>query len=222
VIVAAAGFGTRMNSQVPKQFLPVGGVPVIARTILALCDVWKDPEFIVVLPEEEFPRWEKIRRKYLKKIPIRTTKGGATRFHSVKNGLKLIKDEGIVAVQDACRPFPSGTLLTKCFEVAKEKGSAVPAIDLKDSIREMLKEGSRQRSREKYKIVQTPQCFDIMTLKKAYQQTFNDSFTDDAAVVEAAGFKINLVEGDQSNFKITTRFDLEIAERLVAEPKQAK
>src|SRR5438045_4147698 len=98
-----------MNSHVPKQFLTVGGVPVIARTILAFCEIWKDLKFIVVLPEEEFPRWEKIRRKYLKKIPIKTTKGGATRFHSVKNGLKLIKEEGIVAVQDACRPFLSET-----------------------------------------------------------------------------------------------------------------
>src|SRR5262245_45913397 len=110
-----------MNSHVPKQFLPVGGVPVIARTILTFCDVWQDPEFVVVLPEEEFPRWEKIRRKYLKKIPIRTTKGGATRFHSVKNGLRLIKDDGIVAVQDACRPFVSSSLLEKCFDVTKEK-----------------------------------------------------------------------------------------------------
>jgi 2-C-methyl-D-erythritol 4-phosphate cytidylyltransferase len=215
VIIAAAGFGSRMNSQVPKQFLMLAGVPVIVRTIYAFTSVWKDAEFIAALPEEEFPRWEKIRKKFLKNIPVRITKGGATRFHSVKNALKLIKENGMVAVQDACRPFVSPELLLKCWEVVREKGNAIPAIDLKDSIREVMKDGTRQRSREKYKIIQTPQCFNVDLLKKSYQQNFNETFTDDASVVESAGNKIYLVDGDPSNFKITTPFDLSIAEKIL-------
>ncbi len=214
MIIAAAGFGTRMNSQVPKQFLLLSGIPVIVHTILTFISIWKDAEFIIALPEDEFPRWEKIRKKFLKKLSIRVTKGGATRFHSVKNALRLIKDDGIVAVQDACRPFVSEELLLKCEQMVLEKGNAVPAIDVKDSIREMLKDGSRNRPRQKYKIIQTPQCFTIELLKKAYQQNFNESFTDDATVVETYGNKIYLVEGEQSNFKITTPFDLQLAENI--------
>ena len=205
-----------MNSQVPKQFLLLAGAPVVVHTIRSFLKVWSDAEFIVALPEEEFPRWEKIRKKFLKKIPIRITKGGATRFHSVKNGLKMIREKGFVAVQDACRPFVSEELLTRCWEIVKEKGNAVPAIDLKDSIREVMKEGTRNRPRQKYKIIQTPQCFGAELLKKSYQQNFNEEFTDDAAVVESAGNKIYLVEGDQSNFKITTPFDLTLAEKILA------
>ena len=214
VIIAAAGYGTRMNSSVPKQFLLLNGIPLIAYTIQSFLKIWKDAEFIVVLPEEEFSRWEKIRRKYLKKIPIRVTKGGATRFHSVKNGLKLVKEEGIVAIQDACRPFVSPQMLSNCLVSAVEKGNGVPAVDLKDTIREIMKEGTRHRNRAKYKVIQTPQCFHVSDLKKAYQQTFQEEFTDDASVAEAAGQKIYLVDGDPMNFKITTKSDLEIAERI--------
>lgn len=214
MIVAAAGFGTRMNSQIPKQFLLLAGIPVIVHTIESFRRSWPDAEFIVALSEEEFPRWEKIQKKFFKKVPIRTTKGGATRFHSVKNALKLIKEDGIVAVQDACRPFVSTELLAKCLEVAQEKGNAVPAIDLKDSIREVMRDGTKHRSRQKYKIIQTPQCFGTELLKKAYQQNFEEAFTDDASVVESSGTKIYLVDGDQINFKITTPFDLRLAEKI--------
>ncbi|MBX7142202.1 MAG: 2-C-methyl-D-erythritol 4-phosphate cytidylyltransferase [Chitinophagales bacterium] len=215
VVIAAAGFGTRMNNSVPKQFLPLHGIPLIVHTIQCFLKVWKNAEFIVVLPEEEFPRWEKIRRKYLKKVPIRTTKGGATRFHSVKNGLKLVKEDGVIAIQDACRPFVSKEVLVKCLESVERNGNAVPAIDLRDSIREVIKDGSRHRNRAKYKAIQTPQCFHVSDLKKAYQQTFKEEFTDDASVAEAAGQKIFLVEGDPVNFKITTKTDLELAERVL-------
>ena len=105
VIIAAAGLGSRMKSEIPKQFITLRGKPIIVHTILAIQKAWPQAQFVVALPEEEFPRWEKVRKKFLKKIPIQTTKGGATRFHSVKNGLKLIKGDGWVAVQDACRPF---------------------------------------------------------------------------------------------------------------------
>ncbi len=215
VIIAAAGFGTRMNNTVPKQFLLINGVPCIVHTINAFLKEWNDAEFIITLPAEEFDRWEKIRKKFLKKIPIKITKGGATRFHSVKNGLKLVHEKGIVAIQDACRPFVNELLLKRCYETALEKGNAVPAIELKDSIREVFKETNKHRQRSKYKIVQTPQCFDSEVIKNAYKQTFNESFTDDASVVESSGIRINLVEGDPSNFKITTMLDLITAEKLL-------
>ena len=215
MIIAAAGFGTRMNSQVPKQFLLLAGAPVIVRTIQSFLKVWNDAQFIVALSEEEFPRWEKIRKKFLKKIPIRITKGGATRFHSVKNGLKMIKENGIVAVQDACRPFVSEELLTKCWEAVHEKGNAVPAIDLKDSVREVMREGTRHRSRQKYKIIQTPQCFHFDKLKKAYELASHENFTDDASVFESAGNKIHLVEGEKTNIKITEASDLIVAKALL-------
>jgi 2-C-methyl-D-erythritol 4-phosphate cytidylyltransferase len=216
VIIAAGGYGSRMQTDIPKQFLPLAGIPVIVHTIQSFIKAWDDLVFIVVLPEEEMERWEKIRKKFFKRDHILVTKGGATRFHSVKNGLKLVKEKGIVAVQDACRPFVSKELLMKCLEITLEKGNAVPVIDLKDSLRELVKDASRNRNRARYKAVQTPQCFQLDLLKQAYRQTFLDTFTDDAAVVEAAGHKINLIEGDPANFKITTPFDLKMAERFVS------
>ncbi|HUM45774.1 MAG TPA: 2-C-methyl-D-erythritol 4-phosphate cytidylyltransferase [Chitinophagales bacterium] len=215
VIIAAAGYGARMQSDIPKQFMLLAGIPVIARTILSFAVVWPDAEFIVVLPGDELMRWEKIRKKFLKKNKIQSVSGGATRFHSVKNGLKQVKENGIVAVQDACRPFVNEELLLKCLETVTEKGNAIPVVDIKDSLREILKDGSRHRNRMRFKAVQTPQCFEAAQLKNAYRQTFSESFTDDASVVESAGVKINLVNGDPGNFKITTPYDLLLAEKIL-------
>jgi len=219
VIIAAGGYGARMQSAIPKQFLPLANMPVMVHTILAFLKAWTEVDFIVVLPEEEITRWEKIKKKFLKNSSIRVTKSGATRFHSVKNGLKMVKEHGIVAVQDACRPFASEDLLIKCLETAKEKGTAVPVVEIKDSIREILKDGSRSRNRTRFRAVQTPQCFEVNVLKNSYKQPFSESFTDDAAVVEAAGYKINLVDGDPENFKITTPYDLRLAEKLLIDAK---
>lgn len=216
MIIAAAGYGSRMQSSIPKQFMLLAGTPVIARTINAFHSVWPDADFIVVLSEEEKPRWEKIRKKFLKKKNIQVVSGGATRFHSVKNGLKQVKEKSIVAVHDACRPFVNEKLLSECLEVTIEKGNAIPAIDIKDTIRELLKDHSRHRNRSRFKAVQTPQCFRSQVLKNAYRQTFTDIFTDDASVVEADGNKIHLVDGDLGNFKITTPYDLMLAEHILS------
>lgn len=215
VIIAAGGYGARMQSAIPKQFMLLAGVPVIVHTIISFSTVWPDADFIVVLPGDEQERWEKIRKKHLKKLKVCSVSGGATRFHSVKNGLKQVKEKGFVAVHDACRPFANEKLLMNCFETVIEKGNAIPAVDIKDSIREVVKDGSRHRNRMRFKAVQTPQCFDVTVLKNAYRQTFSESFTDDASVVEAAGTRIHLVEGDPGNFKITTHFDLLLAEKIM-------
>ncbi len=215
MIIAAGGHGTRMQSEVPKQFLMLAGLPIIVHTIQLFENVWNDAHFIVVLPEGELIRWEKIKKKFLKKNKIQATCGGATRFHSVRNGLKLVKDEGIIAVQDACRPLTSEKLLTKCLEEVIEKKVVIPVVELNDSIREILKDGSRNRNRVKYKAVQTPQCFYASILKNAYRQTFMEAFTDDASVVEAAGYRIHLVDGEPGNFKITTPYDMMLAETII-------
>lgn len=215
VIIAAAGYGSRMQSDIPKQFLLLSGVPVIVHTILSFSSAWPDAEFIVVLPGDELARWEKIRHKFLRKTMIQSVSGGATRFHSVKNGLKHVKQMGMVAVHDACRPFVNETLLLKCVETVSDKGNAVPVVDIKDSLREVLKDGSRHRNRSRFKSVQTPQCFETGLLKSAYRQTFSDTFTDDSSVVETDGVKIHLIDGDPCNFKITTPFDLKLAEIIM-------
>lgn len=215
VIIAAAGYGSRMQSAIPKQFLILAGKPVIVHTILTIAGIWTDAEFIVVLPDDELDRWEKIRKKFLKKITIHAVSGGATRFHSVKNGLKQVKADSIIAVHDACRPFINEGLLRRCLETALEKGNAIPVVEIRDSIREVIKDGSRHRNRARFRAVQTPQCFDSQLLKHAYRQTFSETFTDDASVVENGGAKINLVEGDPGNFKITTPCDLALATYLL-------
>lgn len=214
VIIAAAGYGARMQSAIPKQFMLLEGKPVIVHTILSIAGIWTDAEFIVVLPDDELLRWEKIRKKFLKKISIQAVSGGATRFHSVKNGLKLVKADSVIAVHDACRPFINEALLRRCLDTAIEKGNAIPAIEIKDTLREVVKDGSRHRNRARFRAVQTPQCFDSQVLKHAYRQTFSETFTDDASVVENGGVKINLVEGDPGNFKITTPADLLLAAHI--------
>ncbi len=215
VLIAAAGHGTRMRSAIPKQFVSLAGVPVIVHTIRSFHQVWPDAQFIVVLPDEELPRWERLRRKYLAPLKPWVTKGGATRFHSVKNGLKLIKEDGLVAIHDACRPLLSAALLNRCRALAQQKGNAVPAIDITDSIRKITTSGSVHRDRSKYRMIQTPQCFRVALIKNAYRQPFQKNFTDDASVAEAAGTKIQLVEGEPLNLKVTTPADLLLVESLL-------
>lgn len=190
----------------------LAGVPVIVHTIISFATVWPDAVFIVVLPGDEQERWEKSGKSILKDkyfFCIRWCHQISLR----KERVETSERKGIVAVQDACRPFANEKLLMSCLETVMEKGNAIPAIDIKDSIREVVKDGSRHRNRMRFKTVQTPQCFDATVLKNAYRQTFSESFTDDASVVEAAGARIHLVEGDPGNFKITTHFDLLLAEK---------
>lgn len=216
VIVAAGGTGSRMNLATPKQFLPLGDRPIIVHTLQRLYQTWPDARFIVALPEEHFPQWKKLRRRYLGRLDITEVKGGATRFHSVKNSLRHIRDEGMAIVHDACRPLFSEALLQRCLRQAQRLGSAVPVVDLQDSLRELTADGSRHQQRSRFKLVQTPQCFRASVLKAAYQRPFQKEFTDDATVVEAHGVPVHLVEGEPANIKITTPVDLLVAEQLLA------
>jgi 2-C-methyl-D-erythritol 4-phosphate cytidylyltransferase len=215
VIIVAGGKGTRMLSEIPKQFLKIGNEPVLIHTLKRFYSFSKDIEIILVLPKNEITQWKKICKEYKFEIPHKLTYGGNTRFQSVKNGLRNIDESCLVAVHDGVRPLVSNRTIKIVFKIASEKGNAVPAIKIEPSIRFITNEKNKAVDRNQYRIIQTPQVFQSNLLKKAYQQDFQDSFTDDASVVENTGVDINLVEGNPENIKITTKKDLRIAEALL-------
>lgn len=211
-IIVAGGKGLRMGSELPKQFMPISGKPVLMRTIEAFYNFDNSIDIILVLPISHQEYWEGLCDEYKFDIPHTVATGGETRFHSVKNGLMLV-EQGLVAVQDGVRPFASKTLIKRCFEAAKEYKAVVPVINSTDSLREMTSNTeSRIIDRSKIRLVQTPQIFDVELLKEAYRSDYKETYTDDASVVEAMGGNIHLVEGETTNIKITTPFDLKIGE----------
>lgn len=214
-IIVAGGKGMRMGKDLPKQFLPIDGTPILMHTLQAFYDYDPSMTLIVVLPSDQQAYWSKLCGDYHFTIPHVVVKGGETRFHSVKNGLSCIKGEGLVAVHDGVRPFVHCDTIDRCFAAAQESGAAVPVVEVVDSLRKVEDEESRSVSRREYRIVQTPQVFDISLLKEAYKQPYTDDFTDDASVVEAFGRKISLTEGNRENIKITSPFDLVIAEAFL-------
>lgn len=213
-IIVAAGSGTRMNSSIPKQYLELNGLPILMHTVNAFYRASSNIQIILVLPPNDILLWKDMCRRYLFNAPLSIAEGGASRYQSVKNGLALVEDENaIVAIHDGVRPCVTPDLILKSFKIARLKGNAVTAVDLKDSIR-MISDGeNRSVNRSDYKLIQTPQTFIFSMLQKAYQHDAadHDNFTDDASVMEAMGESINLIEGDQRNIKITTREDLYIA-----------
>ena len=214
-IIVAGGKGMRMGKDLPKQFLPIDGTPILMHTLQAFYDYDPSMTLIVVLPSDQQAYWSRLCGDYHFTIPHSVAKGGETRFHSVKNGLTCIKEEGLVAVHDGVRPFVHRDTIDRCFAAAQASGAAVPVIEVVDSLRKAEDDGSRAVSRKDYRIVQTPQVFDISLLKEAYKQPYTVDFTDDASVVEAYGRKISLVEGNRENIKITSPFDLVIAEAFL-------
>ncbi len=215
VIIVAGGKGLRMGGTLPKQFIPIGGKPVLMHTI-ALFHAY-DPtlRIVLVLPVEHHSYWQELCREYALEIPHVIVEGGTTRFHSVKNGLAEIAGEGLVAVHDGVRPFVSRRVVEACFRCASRQGAAVPVVELVETIRRLDGERSYTVDRSDYRAVQTPQVFGVELIKKAYRQPWSPLFTDDASVVEAMGEQIWLVEGNRENIKITTSFDLKIAESLL-------
>lgn len=218
VIIVAGGKGLRMGSDIPKQFLPIEGMPVLMRTIMRFRDAMPSLRIILVLPKAQQEYWRQLCLQYRFPLPSDGTEedsyqladGGETRFHSVQHGLALIPDdaEGVVGVHDGVRPFVSNDVIRNCYCTAREKRAVIPAIPVVETLRHIT-EGTKPRS--EYRLVQTPQCFDIQLLKAANSQPYCDNFTDDASVVEAYGHAITLVEGNRENIKITTPFDLNIA-----------
>lgn len=214
-IIVAGGSGLRMQSAIPKQFIEIGGLPILMRTIKAFHQYSKDIHIILVIPETQFALWHDLVDKHHFNIACQLVKGGETRFDSVKNGLQVIENEGLVAVHDGVRPFITTQIIDQCYKSAEEFGSGVAAVIPKDSIREVIDAGSKSVNRNNYRLIQTPQTFKLSVIKQAYKAIDNKGFTDDASVVENAGHKISLVEGAYSNIKITTPEDIKIAQALL-------
>jgi 2-C-methyl-D-erythritol 4-phosphate cytidylyltransferase len=209
VIITGGGSGRRMGTPIPKQFLLVAGKPLIAYTIDVFRRFNNDMEIVVVLPAGYTEIWREISQKFFHDLDIKVAEGGETRFHSVKNGLGLLGEERIIGVHDAVRPLASLEVLSRCYQMAEEMGNAIPVIEIPESIRRLEGENSFPVNRNDLRIVQTPQVFRGELLKRAYNTAFREEFTDDASVVENLGVKINLVEGNRGNIKITTQEDLE-------------
>ena len=217
VIIVAGGKGLRMGGDIPKQFLPVKGKPVLMRTLETFHAYDAQMELILVLPVDHQPYWKSLCDEYHFTLPHRIANGGETRFHSVQNGLALVNDlDGVVGVHDGVRPFVSQDVIGTCYDTAASGKAVVPVIDVVETVRHLLSEGASETvPRGDYKLVQTPQVFPVSLLKRAYQQTYIPHFTDDASVVEAMGCSVSLVAGNRENIKLTTPFDLKVAEALV-------
>lgn len=217
VILVAGGKGLRMGGELPKQFIPLHGRPVLMHTMDAFFRWDAAAEQIIVLPEEQQAYWQMLCRELNCSIPHRTVHGGETRFHSVRNGLQSVDGDGWIAVHDGVRPFVSHAVIDACFAAAEQFGAAVPVLPMIDSVREVDETQSRPFDRERLRIVQTPQVFRADWLRHAYEQPYQSQFTDDASLVEAAGYPIHLVDGNRENIKITTPVDWRWAEILAKE-----
>ena len=214
VLIVAGGKGLRMGSDLPKQFLPIGGKPVLMHTIEAFHHFDRTMKIILVLPQEQQTYWQELCAKHSFVIEHTVVDGGETRFHSVKNGLACV-NSGLVGVHDGVRPFVSPEVIKRCYELAAIKKAVIPVIDVVETVRHITETGSETVSRNDYKLVQTPQVFDAELLKQAYAQEYTPFFTDDASVVEAMGVSVCLAEGNRENIKITTPCDLKIRSALV-------
>jgi 2-C-methyl-D-erythritol 4-phosphate cytidylyltransferase len=246
-----------MGGDIPKQFLPIGGLPVLMHTLRRFRAYSNDLRIILVLPKQQQAYWQALCEEYHFEEDYQIADGGETRFHSIKNGLQLIPDDaqGLVGVHDGVRPFPSVEVIRRCYQTAAKEGAVIPVVPVVETVRHLEVEGQRdsvkgQRDsvkgtrlqfkvqsslqskaakpstkfkvqssktvpRDEYRLVQTPQVFDIQLHKKAYAQDYRDDFTDDASVVESLGHSITLVEGNRENIKITTPFDLIVAEAIL-------
>jgi 2-C-methyl-D-erythritol 4-phosphate cytidylyltransferase len=208
-----------MNASIPKQFLLIGNKPILMHTLDVFYRYDNSMLLILVLPDSQINYWKELCKKHAFDIPHKIVAGGNSRFESVKNGLAQTKSSDLIAIQDGVRPFVSIDTIKTCFHAAETHKSAIPTIDLVDSIREIHENDNFTTDRTKFKLVQTPQVFDGEILHKAYDQEFSTKFTDDASVVEALGHKVFLVNGNRENIKITTEMDLILGEALCCIPK---
>ena len=215
VIIVAGGKGLRMGGDIPKQFLPIGGKPVLMRTIERFREYSPTLQIILVLPKAQQDYWQQLCNEYHFNESYELADGGETRFHSVQHGLALIPDdaEGVVGVHDGVRPFVSVDVIRRCYETARTAKAVIPVVPVVETLRHIEK-GNQYRA--DYRLVQTPQTFDIQLLKAANRQSYQETFTDDASVVEAYGQEVSMVEGKRENIKITTPFDMTIAEALLS------
>ena len=214
VIIVAGGSGHRAGGARPKQFQFLGGMPVLARTINNFAAALPGAEIVVVLPEQHIDFWKNLAARFdVAKHEVAA--GGPERFDSVKNGLALVEAPGLVGVHDGVRPFVTLEVIRRCYKLAEQHKAVIPVVDVVETLRRLTDAGSETVSRTEYKLVQTPQVFDVELLKQAYGQEFTPFFTDDASVVEAMGVPVHLAEGNRENIKITTPFDLKVGSALL-------
>jgi len=215
-IIVAGGSGTRMQSNVPKQFLLLNGMPVLMHTIAMFDNSASKPQIILVLHADFHNYWRQLCNEHNFNIPHQLIKGGESRFHSVKNGLDVITDtNAVIAVHDAVRPLTGASIIDHSYNYAKKNGNAITAVKSRDSIRQLKGDHSVSLLRDDIYLVQTPQTFQAAQIKKAYEQTYDSKFTDDASVVENLGEHINMAEGSYENIKITFHEDIAIAEAIL-------
>lgn len=214
-VIVAGGSGKRMQAGIPKQYLELAGKPVLMHTIERFKSFDRGIEIITVLPENQLLYWDELKKKYSFNITHTFVKGGKARFFSVKNGLKFVESPALVAIHDGVRPFVSVDTIKRCFETAGKLGNAVPVISPSDTLRMISGEESKPINRMQVRQVQTPQVFNADLIKNAYCQEYTPDFTDDATVLEKTGIKINLVEGNRENIKITNPEDLLISAALL-------
>jgi 2-C-methyl-D-erythritol 4-phosphate cytidylyltransferase len=219
-IIVAGGSGHRMNSTTPKQFLSLKGKPVLLHTIEVFSSAFEDLNMIVVFPEKYLGEGGSILESISLRKKINVVTGGATRFHSVKNGLKLVPENAIVFVHDAVRCLVTEQLIIRCYEAALENGNAIPAIPLADTVRMKTEQGAVSLDRSRLQVIQTPQTFFSNLLLKAFEQEYDNSFTDEATVAEKFGIKIHLIHGEDENIKLTTPIDMLVAENVLSKRKQ--
>ena len=218
IIIVAGGKGQRMGSSVPKQFLLLCGKPVLMHPIEAFHSYSTSLEIILVLPEEQQTHWKELCEEYGFTTPHTVVSGGSTRFESSRNGISAIPDDadGVVGIHDGVRPLVSAAVIDRCYESARENYAAIPVMPLTDTLRFVGESGcGRNVLRSDYVIVQTPQVFDIALAKRAFSLPYKESFTDDASVVEDLGCQVSVVEGCRENIKLTTPFDMKVAEAIL-------
>lgn len=214
-IIVAGGTGKRMNQKIPKQFHLINNFPVLFYSIRAFKSALKNIHIIVVLPKKFHDTWKKLSLKYKLEMDYEIVHGGNSRFESVKNGLKKVGQNGFVAIHDAARPVITKSFIKKVFSFAEKYDNAVPCIPVNESLKRIENGKNKSIDRRKYMLVQTPQCFSVSMLKKAYKQKYSDLFTDDSSIVENMGVEILLIKGEQKNIKITYPSDIKYAEMLI-------
>lgn len=214
IIITAGGIGKRMGGDLPKQFLNLGGKPVLMRTLELFHAYNAKAQLILTLPNDWMEYWNDLLKEHGCSIPHQLIDGGQERYHSIKNALSYCSGD-FVAVHDGVRPLVNYETLDRCFTSVEQYEQVIPVMPVKESMRQVFDDASRAVNRAEYCIVQTPQCFKKEVLLKAYEIPFHKGITDDASLVEEAGFNIHLVEGNEENIKITTPFDLRVAEFLI-------
>jgi 2-C-methyl-D-erythritol 4-phosphate cytidylyltransferase len=214
-LIVAGGSGSRMNLALPKQFIELCGKPILMHTMEAFYRFDKNIKIVLALPEKQFDYWQKLGQKHNFNLPHKVVAGGESRFHTVKNGLQAISEDGLVAIHDGVRPLVSCGTIERCFSTAAQYGNAIPCFPVYESVRQASGDTSTMIDRASLRLVQTPQVFSCSTIKRAFEQQCDQNFTDDASVLEFMGEKIHMVEGNRENIKVTDLLDLIIVEALL-------